>query len=297
MKAHYPNLGLARICVLFGVTRQAYYQYQWSFMEQSTEDTLLLILIKEIRYRHPRLGGRKLYELLQQSLLEHQIKMGRDALFDLLSRYGLLVRKRKRRIYTTQSFHHYKKHSNLIKNKPMPIKANEIWVSDITYLKTANGFVYVSFITDAYSRKIVGYYVADTLEAVHSIEALKMALSSFTEPLPNLIHHSDRGVQYCCDAYVKILEGHQVQISMTESGDPLDNAIAERVNGILKDEYLLNKQILNLIDAEKELSKSVKMYNTERPHMSINMLTPDEAHQKKGEIKRVWKNGYVKTYM
>jgi len=297
MKAHYPNLGLARICVLFGVTRQAYYQYQWSFMEQSTEDTLLLILIKEIRYRHPRLGGRKLYELLQQSLLEHQIKMGRDALFDLLSRYGLLVRKRKRRIYTTQSFHHYKKHSNLIKNKPMPIKANEIWVSDITYLKTANGFVYVSFITDAYSRKIVGYYVADTLEAVHSIEALKMALSSFTEPLPNLIHHSDRGVQYCCDAYVKMLEGHQVQISMTESGDPLDNAIAERVNGILKDEYLLNKQILNLIDAEKELSKSVKMYNTERPHMSINMLTPDEAHQKKGEIKRVWKNGYVKTYM
>ena len=297
MKAHYPNLGLARICVLFGVTRQAYYQYQWSFMEQSTEDTLLLILIKEIRYRHPRLGGRKLYELLQQSLLEHQIKMGRDALFDLLSRYGLLVRKRKRRIYTTQSFHHYKKHSNLIKNKPMPIKANEIWVSDITYLKTANGFVYVSFITDAYSRKIVGYYVADTLEAVHSIEALKMALSSFTEPLPNLIHHSDRGVQYCCDAYVKMLEGHQVQISMTESGDPLDNAIAERVNGILKDEYLLNKQILNLIDAEKELSKSVKMYNTERPHMSINMLTPAEAHQKKGEIKRVWKNGYVKTYM
>ena len=297
MKAHYPNLGLARICVLFGVTRQAYYQYQWSFMEQSTEDTLLLILIKEIRYRHPRLGGRKLYELLQQSLLEHQIKMGRDALFDLLSRYGLLVRKRKRRIYTTQSFHHYKKHSNLIKNKPMPIKANEIWVSYITYLKTANGFVYVSFITDAYSRKIVGYYVADTLEAVHSIEALKMALSSFTEPLPNLIHHSDRGVQYCCDAYVKMLEGHQVQISMTESGDPLDNAIAERVNGILKDEYLLNKQILNLIDAEKELSKSVKMYNTERPHMSINMLTPDEAHQKTGEIKRVWKNGYVKTYM
>jgi len=297
MKAHYPNLGLARICVLFGVTRQACYQYQWSFMEQSTEDTLLLILIKEIRYRHPRLGGRKLYELLQQSLLEHQIKMGRDALFDLLSRYGLLVRKRKRRIYTTQSFHHYKKHSNLIKNKPMPIKANEIWVSDITYLKTANGFVYVSFITDAYSRKIVGYYVADTLEAVHSIEALKMALSSFTEPLPNLIHHSDRGVQYCCDAYVKMLEGHQVQISMTESGDPLDNAIAERVNGILKDEYLLNKQILNLLDAEKELSKSVKMYNTERPHMSINMLTPDEAHQKTGEIKRVWKNGYVKTYM
>jgi putative transposase len=297
MKAHYPNLGLARICVLFGVTRQAYYQYQWSFMEQNTEETLLLILIKEIRYKHPRLGGRKLYELLQKSLSEHEIKMGRDALFDLLSRYGLLVRKRKRRIYTTQSFHHYKKHSNLIKNKPMPIKANEIWVSDITYLKTANGFVYVSFITDAYSRKIVGYYVADTLEAVHSIEALKMALSSFTEPLTNLIHHSDRGVQYCCDAYVKMLEDHQIQISMTESGDPLDNAIAERVNGILKDEYLLNKQLLNLKDVKKELSESVKMYNTERPHMSINMLTPNEAHQKTGEIKRVWKNGYVKTYM
>jgi transposase InsO family protein len=297
MKAHYPNLGLARICALFGVTRQAYYQYQWSFMEQNTEETLLLILIKEIRYKHPRLGGRKLYELLQQSLSEHHIKMGRDSLFDLLSRYGLLVRKRKRRIYTTQSFHHYKKHSNLIKNKPMPIKANEIWVSDITYLKTANGFVYVSFITDAYSRKIVGYYVADTLEAVHSIEALKMALSNFTEPLTNLIHHSDRGVQYCCDAYVKMLEDHQIQISMTESGDPLDNAIAERVNGILKEEYLLNKQLLNLIDAKKELTESVKMYNTERPHMSINMLTPNEAHQKTGEIKRVWKNGYVKTYM
>jgi putative transposase len=297
MKKHYPSLGLTRICVLFGVTRQAYYQYQWSFMEQHTEEKLLLVLIQEIRERQPRIGGRKLHDLLQQSLLEHQIKIGRDALFDLLSRYGLLVRKRKRRVYTTQSFHHYKKYTNLIKGKPLPTKANQVWVSDITYLKIANGFVYISFITDVYSRKIVGYHVGETLEAVHSIEALKMALAGFNRPLPDLVHHSDRGIQYCSTAYVNVLQNYQIQISMTESGDPLDNAIAERLNGILKEEFLLKKRITNLGEAKIALKESVEIYNTERPHMSIAMLTPQEAHQKTGEIKRVWKNGYVKTYM
>ena len=297
MKKHYPNLGLARICALFGVTRQAYYQHQWSYMEQSTEELVVLSKIKEIRNKHPRIGGRKLLDLLKNPLLEHQIKMGRDALFDLLSRYGLLVRKRKRRVYTTQSFHHYRKYTNLIKDKPMPTTANKIWVSDITYLKTVNGFVYISLITDAYSRKIVGYHLANTLEAVHTISALKMALRFLKEPLPNLIHHSDRGIQYCCSAYVNLLQDYQIQISMTESSDPLDNAIAERVNGIIKEEYLLNKRIANLEEAEKYLSEAVELYNNERPHMSINMLTPKEAYKMDGELTRKWKNGYVKTYM
>jgi putative transposase len=278
-------------CRLFGITRQAHYQYLWSKETTSFEQELILNQVLQIRRLQPVIGGRKLYAMLQIFLLDHQIKMGRDALFDLLAAHKLLVRKRKRRITTTQSFHWFRKHPHRIRNIT-PLNKNHIWVSDITYYKTTNGFVYISFITDAYSRKIVGYHVADSLEAIHTIKALEMALKQAEGSLTGLIHHSDRGVQYCCSDYVNLLQDNHIAISMTENGDPLENAIAERVNGIIKEEFLNHYSLKNQSEVMEVLNQSVSIYNTQRPHMSCNMLTPEDVHQNNLPVERVWKNYY-----
>jgi transposase InsO family protein len=280
-----------RCCCLLGITRQAYYQHFWNEEASSFEQELVLQQVRQIRRLQPAIGGRKLYVLLQAFLLEHQIKMGRDALFNLLAAHQLLVRKKKRRITTTQSFHWFRKHPNRIRNI-VPLHKNHIWVSDITYYKTTRGFVYISFITDAYSRKIIGYHVADTLEAIHTIKALKMALKQTTGPLNTLIHHSDRGIQYCCTDYVKLLQDNHIEISMTENGDPLENAIAERVNGIIKEEFLNHYSLKNQSEVMELLSQSVNTYNTQRPHMSCNMLTPEDVHQNNLPVERTWKTYY-----
>ena len=280
-----------RCCCLLGITRQAYYQHFWNQEASCFEQELILEQVLHIRRLQPAIGGRKLYTMLQTFLLEHQIKMGRDALFDLLAAHQLLIRKKRRRVTTTQSFHWFRKHPNLIRNI-VPLNKNHIWVSDITYYKTTTGHVYISFITDAYSRKIVGYHVADTLEAIHTLKALKMALNQATGPLTDLIHHSDRGVQYCCAEYVNLLQSNQIAISMTENGDPLENAIAERVNGIIKEEFLNYHSLKNQSEVMKLLEQSVNTYNTQRPHMSCNMLTPEDVHLNNLPVERVWKNYY-----
>jgi putative transposase len=289
IKESLPGIGLVKLCGLFGVTRQAYYQHFWQQDTISIEHELVIKEVIRIRQNHRHMGGRKLYEQTFPFMLEHQIKMGRDALFDLLSANHLLVRRRKRRIVTTQSFHWLRKYPNLIKGY-VPTAPNQLWVSDITYWKIATGYVYISFITDAYSHKIVGYHVADTLEAVESIQALKMALDSLKEKPCNLIHHSDRGIQYCSSDYVELLQQHQIQISMTENGDPLENAIAERVNGIIKDEYLNDYTVYSLAESKELLSCVVNLYNEERPHMSIGYQFPNEVHQFNLKTEKVWKN-------
>jgi hypothetical protein len=178
MKCKYPDKGLSRICRLFGVTRQAFYQHTWQKEDQQTSHLLVLKEVRRIRQLHNQMGGRKLYLLLEPFLLEHGIKIGRDALFDLLAANNLLVRKKKRRIQTTYSSHWLRKYQNLIKDI-IPSAINHIWVSDITYWKiNASQHLYISLVTDAYSRKIVGYNVAETMEAVESIKALQMALSA-----------------------------------------------------------------------------------------------------------------------
>jgi transposase InsO family protein len=217
--------------------------------------------------------------------------MGRDSLFDLMAAHKLLVRKRKRKIQTTNSKHWLKKYPNLIKDV-VPSRVNEIWVADITYFKIKKGNVYISFITDAYSKKIVGYYLAETLEAINSVKALQMALDQNNISTNKIIHHSDRGVQYCSEEYVRILHENQILISMTESGDPLDNPIAERINGIIKDEYLNHYQLNNKKEVEKKLNESILLYNSYRPHLSCNMLTPSDVHQNNLPVKRLWKNYY-----
>lgn len=253
--------------------------------------------IKIIRKERPKPGTRKLYDVLQPFMIEHGMKMGRDALFDMLAANRLLVRKRKRKIQTTYSNHWLRKYPNLIRDF-IPKAINQLWVSDITYWKISTGdHLYISLITDAYSRKIVGYHVAETMEAIQSIQALQMALAALdgaAVPL-QLTHHSDRGIQYCSGKYVKLLQDNHIRISMTENGDPLENAIAERVNGIIKEEYLNNYQTDNLQEATKQLKKAINLYNNGRPHMSISNLTPTQLHNnQKINHKRLWKNYYKK---
>lgn len=297
MKSSFSRIGLATLCGWFGITRQAYYQNNWEGVSTTIEEELVIQQVLNIRKNHRRVGTRKLYEMMRPFMLEHSIKMGRDGLFNLLSVNHLLVRKRKRSIRTTNSYHWLRKYPNLIREF-IPTSINQLWVSDITYWKiTQEQHLYISLITDAYSHKIVGYHVAETLEAIESIRALKMALSALgAESHFQLIHHSDRGVQYCSSGYVKLLKNNGLQISMTENGDPLENAIAERVNGIIKDEYLDNYQVHNISQAKELLISVVDLYNKERPHMSIGNLTPNQFHQSNKEIKpvKLWKNYYRK---
>ena len=297
MKSNYPKIGVGKFCRLLGVTRQAYYQHFWYQEQLIFEDELIISEVLKIRKNHRHMGGRKLFELLQPFLMEHQIKMGRDRLFDVLSVNYLLVKRRKKQTITTNSFHRFKKYPNLIRDF-IPISANQLWVSDITYWKIKDNFVYISFITDAYSRKIVGYYLGDSLQTSQTIQALEMAilgLSNENKKSLQLIHHSDRGTQYCSNEYVKVLENNNIQISMTENGDPLENAIAERVNGIIKEEYLNDYQLDNIVEAKELLDAVVKLYNSERPHMSIGNLTPNQVHQNNIKTDKLWKNYYVKS--
>ena len=260
-------------------------------MQEVFEEELVIQEVLKHRVLQPRIGTRKLIVMLKNFSELHQINFGRDALFSLLREHDLLIRKRKRKAVTTFSKHWLKKYPNLIREFK-PLAANLLLVSDITYIVVADGFAYLSLITDAYSHKITGFYLSKTLEAKGSIVALKMALKN-SDGTRNLIHHSDRGVQYCCADYVKILEDKNVKISMTENGDPLENAIAERVNGILKEELLQIKYGC-FEGAQKSVATAITIYNSLRPHGSCDMLTPNDAHKKEGELKRHWKNYYKK---
>jgi transposase InsO family protein len=238
------------------------------------------------------MGTRKLYEMLQPFLLEHQIKIGRDALFDMLAKHKLLVKKRKRRISTTMSYHQFHKWPNLIKELAIN-RPNQLYVSDITYWKTKKEPAYISLITDAYSHKVVGYHVAENMAAIESKQALIMALNGLSkDQMQGLFHHSDRGSQYCSGEYVKLLKDNGILISMTESGEPTDNAIAERMNGILKEEYLNHYQVEDISEARDKLSIAINLYNQERPHMSIGNLKPNEVHDNNLQTEKLWKNYY-----
>lgn len=289
----HSHIGLAKICGWFGITRQAYYQHDWRMMDYTIEVELVIKEVLKIRSLHKRMGGGKLYYKLEKFMLNHQIKMGRDAFFDVLSANNLLVKRRRRKVYTTNSFHWLRKHPNLIKEFT-PTSPNQLWVSDITYWKISSVFMYISLITDAYSHLVVGYQLAETLESVESVIALKMAISTLGTSHESLIHHSDRGVQYCSAKYVEILKQNGINISMTENGDPLENPVAERINGILKDEYLLEENVKTKDQAEQVLARSIELYNTDRPHLSISNMAPLMVHngRNKQKPKRLWKNYY-----
>jgi len=244
----------------------------------------------------PRIGTRKLYHMLTETLQKHSISIGRDKLFDLLEEYGLLIRRRKRRrVSTTDSNHPFRKYPNLIREVQV-LRPNHLWVSDITYIHLSDGFCYLSLVTDAYSRKIVGYCLYPTLKREGPLQALDMALSSRNNKSEDtLIHHSDRGLQYCCRDYISVLEGSNILISMTEKGDPYENAIAERVNGILKAEFNLDSDFECMELASGAVDNAVAIYNQLRPHASCDYQTPELTHQQQGPIQMRWKKREKET--
>lgn len=272
-----------------GYTPQAYHKQTKHLLQKQVHEDLVVQQVHRIRTEQPRCGTRKLLIMLQPFLTLHHINLGRDCFFDLLAKNKLLVRKTKRSVHTTQSKHHFRRYPNLIKGFT-PLKAHELWVSDITYIPLKDRFAYLFLITDAYSRKIVGHHVSDDMKVSSAVVALKKAMAQ--KPVETIvIHHSDRGVQYCSHEYVNLLEQNHAMISMTQSGDPLENAVAERVNGILKTE-LISSSYEDIDKASLSIGRAITIYNFKRRHSSINYQIPHEVHLQKGPQIRRWKNYY-----
>lgn len=279
------------LCSLLGYSRQAYYRQIKVQAQEALQEDLLVQEVVRIRKTQKRIGTRKLLIMMNVFMHNHAISIGRDAFFEILRNQGLLVRKRKRsKPQTTFSNHWLRKYQNLIIGF-VPNAPNQLWVSDITYIRLEKSFAYLSLITDAYSHKIIGFYLCEDLSAKGCVLALKMALKG-NPSHDNLIHHSDRGLQYCSHDYVSLLEESHIKISMTQNGDPLENAMAERVNGILKDE-LLEICYPSFAQAQVAIASAISIYNFQRPHSSVDMLTPVVAHTKTGELKKHWKNYYA----
>ena len=287
------GLMVALVVRLFGHCRQAFYQSKADIEKEVEHERKVVEAVKEIRQEDPGIGGYKLW-LMLISLFGRDFVPGRDRFFVLLRRKGLMLPKPKPR-HTTNSNHRYHKWKNLIKGF-VPTAANQLWVADITYIALPGGDVcYLHLITDAYSHKIVGWALADTLKAAITMQALQMAVDqavsmSGSEILEGLIHHSDRGVQYCCDAYVALLKAYHITISMTEDYKPTDNAIAERSNGIIKVESVYRTRFNSFQHAYNVIERYIHFYNYRRPHMSIGYKVPAVAHLEQGTQQKMWKN-------
>ena len=263
-----------------GMSRQAYYQGLGRQDEVRKCNERVVELVHSKRVHQPRLGTRKLHHLLSNSFAQEGLKVGRDALFGILRQSHMLVTPKRAYHKTTDSHHRFRRHPNLLKaggEQVQPHAAEQVWVADITYLPTHSGFVYLSLVTDAYSRKIVGHHIHDSLHTEQVSQALKAALKR-RQSQQRLIHHSDRGIQYCSDAYQKLHRVHGLTCSMTDGYDCYQNALAERINGILKGEFLLQRPA-DLAQARRMVDESVSIYNFERPHFSLQLKTPDEVHR------------------
>jgi len=283
-------VSLSSLCKLFGYTRQGYWKQRQEHYREEIDRTALLNEVRDIREDMPRCGVRKLQVILD----EHGHRIGRDRLFEIMRSEGMLVTRRHTRVITTYSRHWMKKYANLIKGMQI-VHPNQVWVSDITYVEIyENGgrfFAYLSLITDAYTHEIVGWALHDTLDTDGPLRALKMAIANYgAYGLNRLIHHSDRGCQYCSQDYVNVLKQYNIRISMTDKGDPYENAIAERVNGILKTEWLYQMRLTSLEAAREAIGDIVRVYNEQRPHLSVGMLTPMQARLQSGVMKKLWKN-------
>ena len=235
-------------------------------------------MVEQVRMRMPRLGTRKLYHLLEERL--SPLGVGRDRLFAIMKANNLQITPKRQYHITTDSHHRFRKHKNLIESLEIN-RPEQVWVSDITYIDTRINPMYLSLVTDAYSKTIMGFNVSKSLDASGVVSAMEQALKKRTYPEQRLIHHSDRGLQYCCDAYQELLSKHQVACSMTESYDPYQNAVAERINGILKNEFILGITTSDLKLMQKLIDQSVYIYNEERPHLSCSMKTPNLMHRQK----------------
>ena len=277
-------MSLSRACKLLGITRQAVYQREKRMKRRSIELTPVKVMVMELRRYMPRLGGRKLYFLLKPTFEEQGIKLGRDGFFDYLREHRLLVKPVKRYTKTTHSKHWMKKYPNRLEGQDIK-RAEQAFVSDITYVETDEGIHYLSLVTDAYSRKIMGYEVSDNMRAESVVKALRQAARQ-RQTRRSLLHHSDRGLQYCSTLYQRELKRHGITPSMTDGYDCYQNALAERVNGIMKQEFLITK-CSNLHELKSVVQESVDIYNRMRPHLSLNMKTPEEVHKKATSVGEV----------
>jgi len=268
------NINVRSTCQLLGYARSSYYKQLKHVQVKRTRHTGVLNQIYSIRKEMPKVGGRKLHYLLRQTLLKSgNTELGRDRLFDLLRENNLLIERKKKYAITTNSNHPFKVYKNLIMHEVVTCR-DQIWVSDITYIRTRQGFSYLSLVTDLHSRKIVGYHASDSLELIGCVKALEMA---FKKGKPK-IHHSDRGSQYCSHKYTNMLKKNNVKISMTENGNCYENAVAERMNGILKQEFNLNATFVDLKHVRKAVDQAVKVYNSKRPNWSLKLKTPDQVY-------------------
>ncbi len=272
---------------VLGISRQGYYQGMSRAIEQQQNNPRIVDQVKEIRKKHKRMGGKKLYGKLQPTLEELGIKCGRDKFFDVLRAEGLLVRYRRRYVKTTQSKHLFYKYPNLLQGLSLT-RSEQVFVSDITYIRTQSGFMYLYLVTDAYSKQIMGWTLSDNMKTINAIQALKMAIKNRRYPERKLIHHSDRGLQYCNPLYIEALNKNHIQVSMTTKYDPYENAVAERVNGILKTEYEIGEGFAGEKDAMREIKYAIWLYNTDRPHLSCKGMVPAEAHRKENYELKSW---------
>ncbi|MEZ7514120.1 IS3 family transposase [Flavobacterium frigidarium] len=262
-------------CNLFGIDRQVYYRRIRRKSNKEFKAIEVVSMINQVRKTMPRLGGKKSYHLLMDDL--KSMRIGRDKLFDILRANHLLIQPKCSYHVTTNSHHRFKKHQNLILGLEIN-RPNQVWVSDITYIGKREKPCYLSLVTDAYSKKIMGYYVANNMNTESSVKALNMAIKQRKNNKIPLIHHSDRGLQYCANDYQNTLNKNGIWPSMTQNSDPYENAVAERINGILKQEFMIDKYNLDLNIMKKIVKESVNIYNELRPHYSNHMLTPNKMH-------------------
>jgi putative transposase len=266
------------------MNRQRYYRSFWSLSCKQARAEEVITMVGTIRSQMPRIGTRKLYYMLEEPLRKQHV--GRDKLFQILRANHMLIVPKRSYHKTTNSHHRFHKHKNLIANMEIA-RPEQVWVCDITYLR-GRGNAYLSLVTDAYSKKIMGYDVSNSLATEGTLRALKMANKQRQYKQDPLIHHSDRGFQYCSDDYQKLLKKKKITPSMTETYDPYANAVAERVNGILKQEFLLEDYLVNIETMKLLVKEAIHTYNFHRPHYSCHMNTPEQMHQQ-SKIK-------IKTY-
>lgn len=291
MKDRYPWLSMQRICEQYGKSRQGYYDCQRQLNLIERDQAEILHHTRAFKKLLPKSGGRKLRFHLQ----EKGISIGRDRLFQVLRAHGLLVRRRRKHARSTDSKHWLKVYPDLVKGVDIR-QAERLLVSDITYIHTMEGFSYLHLVSDAYSKKIMGGYLSRDLSARASQEALEQALNNRIYD-HQCTHHSDRGIQYCSQAYIKQLEEHQIRVSMTQSGSPYDNAIAERIIGILKEEFNLDHEFSSHVQAQKAVRQALYLYNNKRPHLSCGYLTPEKAHEQGQGLENKWKPKKLSSYL
>lgn len=263
-------------CRLFGINRQVYYRSKSSEAKRKQVASIVIEKVQNVRVRMSELGTRKLYEKLYDDLRE--LRVGRDRLFAIMKANHMQIRPKRQYHVTTNSHHRFRKHKNLVEDKVVS-RPEQIWVSDITYIGNRENPMYLSLVTDAYSKKIMGHNVSDSLNAQGTVDALRQAIRNRKYKSKKLIHHSDRGLQYCCNDYQEMLKKNGIQCSMTEKYDPYQNAIAERVNGILKQEFIKGIQVKDVSLMSKLVDQSIAIYNHERPHYSCHMKTPEYMHK------------------